>query len=265
MASSTVSQNKESRILSLTNRISDLLGLITITNVIIDTVKKFKARTGANTDLVSGSAESFVEGAPVVIKNRLGELQKLVQNFRGEIFVGVGKKETTKLKLLGSISKWRESESKLLLDDTGFVNDMTTNLLDFTEDVYQTQSGFELEIPDPLDSVSSARAVYNTIPVTSSDIIDVKTTEKVLTDKSKTNGKKANDAKKAFYLALASGNDLATLKVSQLEESTGLGKAVRSNWEQSFENYKVRSVNWIFGNSGNFCNKDTQRKFDTSK
>ena len=266
MASSTVPQNKESRILSLNNRSLDLFDLIITTNFIIETVKKFKVRTGANIDLAPGGvAESGVEGAPAVIKYNLGELKRLVAFFRGEVFVGVGKKETTKEKLLGSISKWRGSESKLLLDDTGFVNDMTTNLLDFTEDLSQTQSALNLEIADPLPSVSQALAVFNTIPLTSSNIIDVKTTEKVLTDKSKTNGKKANDAKKAFYIALASGNDLLTLKVSQLEESTGLGKAVRSNWEQSFENYKVRSVDWIFGNSGNFCNKDTQRKFDTSK
>ncbi len=263
MASNSVNLTKQNRIDQISRQITDLNLLLGPFNEILNILKIYKGfdRTLGTVDLSPSVPDLYFHQHAVFVRDKLSDLVISAGRYKGEFPLG------DPLAFVSKVNSYNiETSTSDLFTGNDFFNFVTSSVAKLQETKKQLVIDYKGVSTASIKSRDEAIALYNVASKsTFGNNIDFDNTEGVLTDKSKTLGKKANDLRKTFYKAMADGNDVLNMSLLKFQSTVGLEKVLRAPWDQKFEDVKLRSVNWLFGNIGRFCSIATQDKFKKLK
>lgn len=263
MASSSVNQTRQKRIDIISKQITDINSLLGPFNEILNILKIYKGfdKTLGTVDLSPSVPDQYFQQHAIFVRDKLSELVVSAGRFKGEFPLG------DPLVFVGKVNVYNiETSTSDLFTGNDFLSFVTSSVSKLQGTKKQLVIDYRGVSTASVKSRDEAIALYNVASKsTFGNNLDFDNTEGVLTDKSKTLGRKANDLRKTFYKAMADGNDVLNMSLIKFQSTVGLEKILRAPWDQKFEDMKLRGVNWLFGNIGRFCSITTQDKFKKLK
>lgn len=263
MADSSVNQTKKNRISIVSQQIQDLNTLLVPFGEIYNILKIYKGfdKTLGSVDLSPSVPDAYFQQHSEYVRSKLAELGTSAGRYKGGFPLGDPLVFVSKV-LIYSI----EVPTSDLFTGNDFFDFVTISITKLRETKKQLVIDYRGLSTASIKSRDEAIALFNIASrSTFGGNLDFDNTEDKLTEKSKTLGQKANEQRKIFYKAMATGNDVLNQPLSRFEATVGLDKVLRTPWDQKFEDMKLRSVNWLFGGIGRFCSITTQDKFKKLK